>query len=82
MLWEYRVSHRQLLIRCPKLSEASKNVDLKFYNVEYIDLPAVFPDLEIDEANENDIAFAIGRLGKPVERERVVVLRSPNGAIL
>jgi hypothetical protein len=76
MLWEYRVTHKQLLIRCPKLSEASKNVDLKFYNVEYVDLPSVFTDLEIDEVNQDDVAFASRRLGKPVERERIVVLKS------
>jgi hypothetical protein len=75
-LWEYRVSHKQLLIRCPKLSEASRNVDLKFYNVEYIDLPSVFHDLEIDEANQDEITFASSRLGKPVDSERIVVLKS------
>jgi hypothetical protein len=75
-LWEYRVSHSQLLIRCPKVSEASRNVDLKFYNVEYIDLPHAFHDLQIDEANQDEIAFASTRLGKPVDKERIVVLKS------
>lgn len=75
-LWEYRVSHKQLLIRCPQLSEGSKNVDLKFYNVEYIDLPSVLPDLEIDDANQEDIAFASNRLGKSVDRKQVIVLKS------
>jgi hypothetical protein len=75
-LWEYRVSHKQLLIRCPKLSESSKNVDLKFYNVEYMDLPSVLPDLEIDDANQDDLAFAVHRLGKSVERKKVIVLKS------
>jgi hypothetical protein len=75
-LWEYRVTHKQLLIRCPKLSEASKNVDLKFYNVEYVDLPSVFPDLEIADANQKDIAFASSRLGRTVESKRVIVLKS------
>ena len=72
--WEYRVSHSQLLIRCPKLSEGSKNVDLKFYNVEYVDLPSVLPDLQIEDPNQDDIVFATSRLGKPVEKMRVVVL--------
>jgi hypothetical protein len=75
-LWEYRVSHSQLLIRRPRLSEASRNVDLKFYDVEYVDLPSVFPGLEIAEANQKEIAFASGRLGRPVESERVIVLES------
>jgi len=75
-LWEYRVSHGQLLIRCPKLSEASKNVDLKFYNVEYVDLPSILYDLEIDEPNEDDITFVTNRLGKSVEKKRVIVLKT------
>jgi hypothetical protein len=75
-VWEYRVSHKQLLIRCPKLSDASKNVDLKFYNVEYLDLPSTFSDLEIDEPNQDDVAFASSRLGRSVESERIIVLKS------
>jgi hypothetical protein len=81
-LWEYRVSHKQLLIRCPKLlpeSASSRNVDLKFYNVEYINLPTVFHDLEIDEANRDEIAFANRCLGKPVDEARVFVLKSREG---
>ena len=75
-LWEYRVSHRQLLIRCPKLSDSSQNVDVKFYDVEYVDLPSIFDDVEIVEPDQDDITFATNRVGKPVERDRVFVVKS------
>ena len=47
-LWEYRVSHKQLLIRCPKATNAESNIDVMFFNVQYIDLPTSFPDLQLD----------------------------------
>jgi hypothetical protein len=75
-VWEYRVSHKQLLIRRPRLSDATHNVDIKFYNVEYVDLPSVFPELEIDDANHEDIEFVSARLGKPVGVDKIVVLKS------
>jgi hypothetical protein len=81
-LWEYRVSHKQLLIRCPKLlpeSSGSRNVDVKFYNVEYINLPTDFHDLEIDEANQDEISFANRCLGKPIDEARILVLKSREG---
>ena len=74
--WEYRVSHRQLLIRCPKRDDSSRNVDIKFYNVEYVDLPPVLPQLEIGEPNHDDILFVQNRLGKPVAQERITVLET------
>lgn len=76
--WEYRVSHRQLLIRCPKLKDSSSNVDIKFYNVEYVDLPTELPRLEMDEPNDDDVLFAQSRIGKSVPKERVTVLKTSN----
>jgi hypothetical protein len=76
--WEYRVSHRQLLIRCPKRDDSSNNVDIKFYNVEYVDLPPVLPRLEIDEPNHADVIFVQSRLSKPVEKERITILKTSN----
>ena len=77
-LWEYRVSHSQLLIRCPKLSASSKNIDVQFYNVEYVDLPSLFQDMAIDEPNQDEILFASRRLGRQVDNERVIVVRNGN----
>ena len=75
-VWEYRVSHKQLLLRCPKADDSSNNLDVMFYNVQYMDLPSVLPNLEIEEPNQTDIAFAESRVGKAVDEQQVFVLKS------
>jgi hypothetical protein len=77
-VWEYRVSHKQLLLRCPKSSDSSKNFDVMFYNVQYMDLPSVLRDLEIEQPNQSDIAFAESRIGEAVSGGNVFVLKSGN----
>lgn len=77
--WEYRVSHKQLLIRCPKLRDESSNVDIKFYNVEYVDLSPTLLDLEIEEANQDDVSFVESRIGKRVPSERITVWKTSHG---
>jgi hypothetical protein len=74
--WQYRVSHGELLVRSPKDAAHPRNVDVMFVGVEYVDLPRFLPDLEVDEPNDDDVARAEERLGKPVERQWVVVLKS------
>ncbi len=73
-LWEYRVSHGQMLVRSPKSPTQDVNVDIVFAGVEYVDLPRYLRELEIDEPTEADIAFAVDRLGKPVEANAITVL--------
>jgi hypothetical protein len=81
-LWEYHVSHSMLfshsmlLIRCPKFEPTQSNVDVKFWSVEYIDLPSVLLDLEIDEPTQEDISFVNSRLGKTVKEDNIIVLKS------
>ena len=41
-LWEYKVSHGQLLIRSPKDELHSKNLDLIFRGVQFISSPRHF----------------------------------------
>jgi len=75
-VWEYRVSHGQMLVRSPKSPTEEINVDIAFAGVEYMDLPRYLHELEIDEPTEADVAFAMDRLGKPVERKTVTVLKA------
>jgi hypothetical protein len=75
-LWQYRVSHGELLVRSPKDAAHPRNADLMFAGVEYVDLPRFLPDLEVDEPEDEDLSRAQERLGKPVERQTVVVLKS------
>ena len=74
--WQYRVSHGELLVRSPKDAVHARNADLMFAGVEYVDLPRVIPDLEVDEPSDEDVARARERLGESVQRDHVIVLRS------
>ncbi len=74
--WQYRVSHGELLVRSPKDAVCPRNADLMFAGVEYVDLPRFLPSMEVEEPNNDDLARARERVGKPVERGSVFVLRS------
>lgn len=75
-LWEFRVSHGQMLVRSPKGPAQQVNIDIMFSGVEYMDLPRYLRSLEIDEPRDTDIAFAAERLGKLVDAKAVTVLKS------
>ena len=70
-LWQYRVSHGEMLVRSPRDDEHPRNADLMFFGVEYLELPRFLPDLEIDEVRDADVARVVERLGKALERSSV-----------
>jgi hypothetical protein len=72
----YRVSHGELLIRSPKDFKQTKNCDLTFVDVQYVDLPRYLDDLEVGEPDEADLARARERLPKRGLDENVFVLIS------
>lgn len=62
-LWDYNVSHNQLLIRSPRTSTLLENIDVVFWGVEYASLSSSFETIGIRIASENDrecIARSIG----------------------
>ncbi len=62
-VWEYLVSHGQLLIRSPGFKRT--NVDIEFFAVEYVSLPHYLKGIEILEPTaEEDESFRqlVGRL--------------------
>ena|SRR5579859_5840830 len=81
-IWDYWVSHSQLLLRSPGDlrypvgSSESRNIDIRFSGVGYIDLPAVMHDLEIVDSILNDQSMAEARLGRTLMGEQVFVLIS------
>ena len=82
-LWEYLVSHGQLLIRSPKTPQVgdrpaqSTNVDLIFVAVEYIGLPHSMNGLELIEATAEEDAAIRQLVEKPyLEKLKVYVLLS------
>jgi hypothetical protein len=49
-LWDYMVSMQKLLIRSPKRGDG-KNIDLKFYGVEYLRVGSAFDGLSVEESS-------------------------------
>src|SRR5215471_6097496 len=61
-VWEYFVSHSQLLIRSPKGVDYTKNIDLMFRAVGYMSLPAYFdPSAELILQEGSDLDFGLFR---------------------
>ncbi len=63
-LWDYRVSHKQALIRSPISSEWPKNIDVLFWGVELLYVPTVFGGLHIRTTE------SVGNAPLPIELSR------------
>lgn len=74
--WHYNISHGELLIRSIKSSERTKNVDIMFFDVIYVDLPRNLPNLIIEEPTDNDIIHVKKKISKPVNSENIIILSS------
>ncbi|MFN7873788.1 MAG: hypothetical protein ACK5PB_00625 [Pirellula sp.] len=59
-IWEYRVSHQQLLVRSPRAPEVATNIDLVFWGVKAIKLETIVKGVDIapDNSNVSDDALA------------------------
>jgi len=72
--WYYRVSHGELLVRSPKDSNNNTNLDIVVTDVKYVDLPKLLPNLEIHEANDDDMIYLKSRIGDKLEGNEIAVL--------
>src|SRR5262249_34912827 len=75
-IWDFNVSHDQLLLRSPKSAEAPKNLDVAFVGVEYIELPTKMKDLAIVVPGDDDIRRAETVLGTSVPKSQVFTIES------
>jgi hypothetical protein len=81
-VWEYQVSHGQLLIRSPKspetrtASEQVTNLDLVCHGVKYLAVPRAMKGLELAAPTDDEVARLASLLGGSVERGEVTVLVS------
>lgn len=57
-VWDYAVSHRQMVIRSLGPEEDSPNLDLHFRGVEFMRAPTVFKGLSVVPATEAEVAEA------------------------
>ncbi len=74
-LWEYHVSHGQLLIRSPK-AKSEKNIDLIFAGVEYVSIPRQMKGLRTEAANMEDLSHLNEIIGKLIDQSKVTVICS------
>lgn len=81
-IWEYQVSHGQLLIRSPVAPatstspERTTNVDLVCLGVEYMALPRAFRGLELSQPTHDELKQLESLLGRPIDSNNVKVLSS------
>jgi hypothetical protein len=81
-LWEYQVSHGQLLIRSPKspatpsAPEQLTNVDLVCLGVEYLAVPRLFRGLELVSPTHEELGELEVLVGSKLEPADVRILLS------
>lgn len=76
-LWDYTVSHGQLLLRSPRNSEFSRNTDITFGGVKYSELPVNLGRVRFEEPTELDHQHIRRRFAEEYELPtRVFVLCS------
>lgn len=63
-IWDYNVSHKQLLIRSPRTNGEVENIDVIFWGVEHISLASSFDGLSLERGVANSETsipvFAVG----------------------
>lgn len=75
-LWEFRVSHSELLLRSPKGRGGDRNLDVKFEGVDYLEMPTKLNELEVSNGSAEDVLHAEKRLGRPVPPAQVFCIGS------
>src|SRR4051812_38755879 len=75
-LWEYQVSHRQMLLRRPADGRHGQNSDFVFRDVEVLALPTVMTDVRVRSGTRADLLRARGALGDGVGLDGLFVVES------
>jgi hypothetical protein len=75
-LWDYNVSHKQMLLRSPKSPDAGTNLDIVMWGVEYLDLATSLDGVRMASASCEEVGRAERALGKPLDPSQVFGLIS------
>lgn len=75
-LWEYRVSHDQLLLRSPLSKTFSTNLDVIFAGIRYLEMPTFWHSLSITEGTPEEMQDICQRLKRNMPHERIYILSS------
>ena len=73
-VWDYWVSHSQLLVRSAADISHPQNIDITFGGVQYMELPAMLPELELAEPVPDEQRRATEIVGRAVPVEQLFVL--------
>lgn len=76
MLWDYNVSHRQVLFRSPRNDEFNTNIDVVFWGVDYLTAPTRLSSLHVAPATSAHVASVEQHLQHPVEFVRLFLIIS------
>ncbi len=52
-LWDYNVSHQQLLLRSPRTGDQTANIDVLFWGVAFVRVPTVLQGLDVQLENDS-----------------------------
>lgn len=81
-LWEYWVTHSQLLLRSPgdlrepADSQGRLNIDIEFVDVDYVELPTLMWEMEILKPSPEDCQKASAAVSREVSAEHIFVIVS------
>jgi hypothetical protein len=81
-LWEYRVSHGELMIRSPKSPagtdgpERDTNVDIAFVGVKYLAVPCLLSGIRLKPPTDEEVNELKAIIGKSVTADNVWILSS------
>jgi len=70
-LWDYSVSHKQMLLRSPKSPDVAMNVDIVLWGVEYLDLATSLEGLTITSPSREEVTRAGQAMGNTVDPSQV-----------
>lgn len=77
--WFYQISHSEALLRSPIDQMNSKNIDIYFDAVDYIEIPYILNNLSLEKAEEKDVKYISEKLGKDVSADKITVLICEEG---
>lgn len=69
--WEYSVSHGSALIRSPREGDATSNVDILLFNVQYVSLPRFLGSISIEKARADEVVSLERLLPRPFGHDEV-----------
>lgn len=75
-IWDYNISHKQMLMRSPMAPGVAENIDIFLWGVEYLDLPTGLDGLSIASATAEEATQIAQLLPSRIRLPRVFCFES------